>query len=435
VSVRFALVAIAFTGLLCSAALRAATALDPATTASAPQDTDDYIDAIDDPAIGYTTVAPSDPVAQLARRLQTGSATLAYNPQTGYLPALLDALDIPVSSQLAVFSRTSLQRLIISPQNPRAIYFNDSVFVAWPRGGFIEIAAQDRSQGVMFYTLPQQPGGAAILRRTDCLQCHHSYNTLGVPGLLVRSVVTGPHGEGMPFLGNYLVDDRSPFTERWAGWYVTGNSGKLRHLGNQTPPATRNLQAVVTPQASSTAAVAGALDGYLSNGSDIAAHLVFDHQTHVVNLITRLGWQVRLADAQHRDVKAAATRGARELVDALLFVDEARLPAPVAANQAFVDAFTRRGPKDAKGRSLHTLDLRTRLLRYPCSYMIYTPAFDALPAPALDAVYRRMWDVLSGGVRDARYGRLTSADRSAIVEILRDTKTALPKYFAASPTS
>lgn len=233
----------------------------------------------------------------------------------------------------------------------------------------------------------------------------------------------------MPFLGNYLVDDRAPFEERWAGWFVTGNSGTGRHLGNQTPPVTRNSATEVLPRASSVVSFPDALDGYLSTQSDIVAHLVFDHQIRITNLITRAGWLVRLADAEKGDVAAVADRAARELVDALLFVDAAALPPGIAGAPEFTAAFSARGPMDHEGRSLRMLDLRTRLLRYPCSYLVYSGAFDALPPPALDAVYRRMWSVLSGAETDARYARLTPADRRAIVEILRDTKKGLPDYF------
>jgi len=393
-------------------------------------DDDGFIDNIDHPAIAYRTAPTSDPVAQLARQLNAGRTTLAFDRTTGYLPALLRALDIPVASQLAVFSKTSLQRLIISPQNPRAIYFNDTVAVAWPRDGFIEIAAQDPRQGIVFYALPQQPSSPPpLLRRDDCLTCHHSYSTLGVPGLLERSVVTGPRGEAMAFLGNYIVDDRAPFEERWAGWFVTGSSGTGRHLGNQTPPVTRAPSTEIVPHASSVVSFPDALNGYLSTQSDIVAHLVFDHQIRITNLITRAGWLVRLAIDEQRDVKAIADRTARELVDALLLVDAAALPSGISGALEFTASFSARGPLDHQGRSLRMLDLRTRLLRYPCSYLVYSNAFDALPPPALDAVYRRMWTVLSGAEADARYARLTPADRTAVVEILRDTKRGLPDYF------
>ena len=396
--------------------------------AARPQDDNALFDEIDHPAIGYRNSPPTDLVARIASRLSNGSLTLPYDNAAGYLPALLKELDIPVASQLALYSKTSLQQLIISPQNPRVIYFNDSVMVAWPRGGFIEIAAHDPTQGVVFYVLPQQPG-AALLRRNDCLACHHSYNTLGVPGLLSRSVVTGSRGETMPFLGNYVVDDRTPLEERWAGWFVTGSSGTARHLGNQMPPTTRDTNTEVTARATSIDALPEALHGYLSQRSDIVAHLVLEHQMRVINLLTRVGWWVRLADAEQRDVATVADREARELVDALLFVDEATLPSGIAGDPAFATGFTARGPFDGHGRSLRQFDLRSRLMRYPCSFMIYTDAFDALPPAALDAVYRRLWAVLSGRDKDARYARLTPDDRAAVIEILRETKKGLPAYF------
>jgi hypothetical protein len=112
-------------------------------------------------------------------------------------------------------------------------------------------------------------------------------------------------------------------------------------------------------------------------------------------------------------------RSADELVDYLLFAGEAPLPAPVSGTSGFADEFAARGPADTHGRSLRQLDLKTRLLRYPCSYMIYSDAFAALPPLARDAIYQRLWRVLSQPTPEHR----------AIVEILRDTKPDLPAYF------
>ena len=106
----------------------------------------------------------------------------------------------------------------------------------------------------------------------------------------------------------------------------------------------------------------------------------------------------------------------------MLFADEPPLPAPVKGTSGFAERFSAEGPKDAKGRSLRQLDLQTRLLRYPCSYMIYSDAFGALPAPMRAAVYARLADVLSGNDRDPRYARLSAADRRAVLDILRATK-------------
>jgi hypothetical protein len=103
----------------------------------------------------------------------------------------------------------------------------------------------------------------------------------------------------------------------------------------------------------------------------------------------------------------------------------------IEGSSSFAADFSAIGPRDTKGRSLRQLDLEKRLMRYPCSYMIYTPAFDALPPAALDAVYRRLWQVLSGEDHGQSYAHLTLPDRQAIAEILRATKAGLPAYFQA----
>ena len=120
-----------------------------------------------------------------------------------------------------------------------------------------------------------------------------------------------------------------------------------------------------------------------------------------------------------------------EFVDYLLFVDESPLPGPITGPTAFAQKFSESGPRDAKGRSLRELDCTRRLLKYPCSYLIYSEPFDALPAPAKAAVYRRLWEVLNGHVPDNRYDSLSPTDRAAVIEILKDTKKDLPSYWIA----
>jgi hypothetical protein len=395
-------------------------------------------DAVDHRAIAYRTAALHDPAGELAEKLQNGTARLNYDRTTaGYLRSLLDALRIPVESQMVVFSKTSLQSPIISAANPRAIYFTDDVAVAWPRGGVIEIAALDPQQGVQFYMLEQQDVESPRLVRPGaissvCLSCHHAYATLGVPGLLARSVAAGADGRLLPHLANYITDDRSPLEERWAGWFVTGSTGTARHLGNPDAVTGTPAPSLAVSHATAIDSLAGrgTLNGFLAPYSDVAALLVFNHQIRLVNLLTRSGWEVRIAEADRRDVQQIAREAAIQLVDALLFIDEAPLGGPVAGSSGFAAAFSARGPADADGRSLRQLDLRTRLMRYTCSYMIYAPAFDRLPAAAKSAVYQRLWNVLSGQESDRRYSKLSAADRRAIIEILRATKTDLPSYFS-----
>jgi len=164
--------------------------------------------------------------------------------------------------------------------------------------------------------------------------------------------------------------------------------------------------------------------------------MVLDHQVRMTNLLTRVGWESRIAlnqeDKNPRDKENAErliASDTRELVDYMLFVDEAPLRGTFESTSGFQAKFEGQGPRDRHGRSLRQLDLTKRLFRYPCSYMIYSRAFDGLPAVAKNAVYARIWDVLSGKDKAAKYSKLTSADRSAIAGILLETKKDLPAFF------
>lgn len=402
-----------------------------AATAAAAQLAGDPID-LDHPAIGYRQRTPADRFTELNRRAQSGEATLSYEGGSGYLRSLLRALDVPIESQVLVYSKTSLQSSLIGPSNPRAIYFNDSVVVAWVRGGFIEIAAQDPSQGPSFYLLPQRPDGVPrLLRDSQCLGCHYSANADGVPGLFVRSIPTTPDGRQMPWLGNAFVDHRTPLADRWGGWYVTGTHGSLRHLGNLVVADALAKELPPWSASRTLSTTAGRFDtkGYPTPHSDIVALLVFEHQMRMMNLLTRAGWEARILAAQGGSaVSTSLDETISALVDYLLFVGEAPLDG-VRGTSGFAEHFGARGPRDGKGRSLRDLDLRKRLMRYPCSYMIYAEAFDALPAGVREAIYGRLKAVLTGADRAAKYAHLTIADRQAILEILRATKQNLPANF------
>ena len=382
---------------------------------------------LDHPAITYRTRPSSSVVDALNARVQAGQVSLPYDDTTGYLKPVLSALNVSVDSQIVVFSKTSLQSNVIQPRNPRVIYFNDSVVVAWVRGGFIEIAAHDPAQGAVFYrVLRSMTGPPALFRDDGCLQCHNSFATLGVPGFLAKSIPSALDGNPLPWLGNYLTDHRSPITERWAGWYVTGKAGTSRHLGN-APVVDRNIDDVKIEDANlNLADLRSRFDtsGYLSPHSDVVALLVFDHQIRMMNLLTRIGRQARTLAHDGRSDTAIVTAlrdTAIETVDYVLFVDEAPL-AGVSGTSGFAESFIKRGPRDSKGRSLRDFDLKQRLFTNPCSYMIYSEAFAQLPLAAKRAIYQRLWDVLSGSVRAPKYTRLSAADRDRIIEILRETK-------------
>jgi hypothetical protein len=391
-------------------------------------------------AIHYEAVT-NDAAAALNKHILDGSVELTRDENTGYLRSVLDALHVPVESQIVAMAKTSVQQAIISPHNPRTLYFNDRVAVGFVQGGFIELAVQDPRQGMIFYTLGRKGsdlpafsllGKPNFRRDDDCLQCHISYATMDVPGTLLRSVYPAPDGTALYQAGRYVTDHRSPFEERHGGWYVTGKSGPPRHMGNAffSDPDKATIPARGEILESLKTKVNTQL--YLTPYSDVVALLVFGHQMHMMNLLTRVGWEARFGKAEQPSTLAARMQNAaEEFVDYLLFVDEAPLGSPVRGSSGFAEKFAAQGPADRKGRSLREFDLNQRIMRYPCSYMIYSEAFDSLPAEAKDAIYLRLWAVLSGKVSGGKYSRLSAGDRHAVIEILRETKEELPAYFVA----
>ena len=391
------------------------------------------------PAIAYGDTQSTDIVGELARKVDEGAVRLRFDGKSGYLLSVLEALRIPIESQSVVFSKTSLQSHFISPSNPRALFYSDEVSVGFIRNApLLEIAALDPRQGVVFYAIEQRPAERPLIARGDsCTSCHESRNTLDVPGLLARSMGVGRGGVTMPQFGNYISDHRSPFEERWGGWFITGNTSSARHMGNVMLEENGSGRVNGAPKPWSS--IGGSefdSEGYPSSYSDVAAVMVLDHQVGMTNLLTRVGWEARVAlDRQEKNPrdKAAVERliaaDSRELVDYMLFVDEARLPGKFSSTSGFQTKFEAAGPRDSRGRSFRQLDLAQRLLRYPCSYMIYSRAFDALPGPAKDAIYARLWAVLSGKDKAPKYAKLSAADRAAIVSILLETKTDLPANF------
>jgi hypothetical protein len=403
--------------------------------AASAQRQDAFVASRDHPAINYSRGETSDRVADLGRRVGEGRVKLSFDASSGYLRSVLQALAVPVESQVALFSQNSSQGELIGLKNPRTLYFNDAVSVGYVRGGdVLELAAHDPRQGVIFYTLDQKAAGTPSFTRNDrCLACHLSWTTLGTPGLFVFSMLTLPADKNA-YASGFASDHRTSFGERWGGWWITGSLGRIRHVGNR-PISTASTTESVKPESHELKTLDGQFDttGYLTAHSDVAALLVLEHQAHMANLITRLGWESRLATHEGRPQDIPRLRvAADDLVDYLLFVYEAPLPDKVRGTSGFAEKFAAAGPKDSRGRSLRQLDLDQRLLRYPCSYMIYSDAFEALPDGAKALVYRRLWQVLSGQEKDSKYARLPAADRQAVIEILRDTKKDLPAYFRQS---
>jgi hypothetical protein len=453
-----------------------------------------YIPFSDAP-IHYRSNDLSDPVAKLQQQVERGEAKLVYEPEHGYLRSVLDLLRVPIDSQTLVFSKTSFQYPKISPEHPRALYFNDDVYVgSVHEGKAIEIVSFDRMQGAIFYLLDEHKVEHPAFQRAelDCTQCHIAAATRGIPGVLLRSVYPTTTGTLVPGTRSLITDQESPLKERWGGWYVTGALAGAAHMGNavvadkQTdggadasgpggaglpqgggppqgagPPSGGSLPGL-RPGGAKLEVLARSFDAsaYLSPDSDVVAHLVLAHQTQMHNLITLTNYRTRLAlhaqaGAEGNSTTASADttaavgataaadaplseatrqqfeRPAEQLLRYMLFVKEAPLSDSdkehTGTNSAFAQEFAARGPRDAQGRSLRDLDLTTRIFRYPCSYLIYSDSFDALPEPAKGYVYHRLLQVLSGKDQSPDFARLSTTDRDTILEILLATKPGLPQ--------
>jgi hypothetical protein len=385
-----------------------------------------------------------DPGAELQRRLDRGETTLRYEPRNGYLESVLDHLGISATSQTLVFSKTSFQYRKISPATPRALYFNDDVYVGKIREGkAIELVSFDPRQGAIFYLLDEHQTETPKFERAelDCTVCHVSPATRNVPGVLIRSIYPTATGTVARFTPSYITGNASPLAERFGGWYVTGRSGAQRHLGNVTVDRKDPLHLDRDAGANVTD-LSGRFDvsGYLTPYSDIVAQLLQAHQTQAHNLITLTNYETRLALYEARQEKgskesvgglsraarARIERPAEALVRYLLFADEAPLAGEVTGTSGFTEEFSTRGPRDSRGRSLREFDLHTRLFKYPLSYLIYTDAFDAMPAPAKGYVYRRLHAILTAEEGTDEFWNLSGRQRQAILEILLETKKGLP---------
>jgi hypothetical protein len=407
-------------------------------------------DGFELPPISYSATQPTDVVARLQARLTRGDAALAVDESTGYLRSVLDLLRIPVSSQTLVFSKTSLQQRHITPQSPRAIYFNDDVYVGFVQGGdVIEISVADPQLGTVFYTLDQHARERpTFIRQTDeCLICHGGPQTRGVPGHIIRSVYSDRSGQPIFSAGSHRVDDTTPLADRWGGWYVSGRHGDATHLGNVTYRERPAADDTRDPSGLNQTDLASRFDaaGYLSPHSDLVALTVLAHQASAHTVLARASFDARTA--LHREVALNRELGeptdhrwpstntvldsaASSLVDCFLFRGAAPLPAPITGSTPFAAEFAGAGPTDAQGRSLRHLDLEKRLFRYPYSFLIYSSSFAALPEELRRRFWNRMDAVLRRDEGGEHFAHLTPIDRSAICDILVATTRDAPAHWA-----
>ncbi len=398
-------------------------------------------DEFENAPISYYESESHDPVAKLLQQIKSGEKVLVADSKGDYLPSVLQALDIPVSSQCLVFSKTSLQLSRIGPSTPRAIYFNDSVYLGVVQGSDVmELTAIDSQLGCVFYTLEREGEKFQILRdRGQCLSCHATSRTERVPGVLVRSIYSDKSGRPRSGSTSYVTDYRSPFQQRWGGWYVTGTHGKMTHLGNAFALDRQDPQKVDTEFSLNLEKLPENVQGdfYLQESSDIVALMVLEHQTRLHNLITRANYETRQAiyldqamnEALDRDKTFRTESTGRRiasvgeaLVAGLLFADEFALESEVKGTSAFPQEFSQRGPIDSQGRSLYQLDLKKRLMRYPCSYLILSSHFDGLPDAVMTYIQNRMHGILTANGELPKGVRIEPDERKIIREMLDELK-------------
>lgn len=424
-----------------TAALAAASLLVIAPPAHPPAHASDFQGAthlmpFDEDLIGYGKTRETNVVTHLQARIDAGNATLSKDARGSLLASILRELSVPTSSQVLVFSKTSFQRERIAPSNPRALYFNERVYVGQvPGSPILEFTAVDPALGAVFYTLdessPQRP---RFVRTDQCTECHASARTMGVPGHLVRSFETDEAGMVDLLTAVDPVNHRTPLADRWGGWYVTGLHGSQTHRGNLAGKAAFELHKSQPNHAGNVTNLSRWIEAskYLAPTSDIAALMVLEHQQHGQNFITRLGYEARLQLSAYGHVNYL-----RPQVDAflryVLFADEAPLASPIQGSPAFQQGFQAAATRDSKGRSLRDLDLRTRLFVHPCSFLLQGDLFAALPSPLRHRILERLDDALASAEATDATRHIPAAERAVLREILADTVPGYPRASTPSP--
>ena len=385
------------------------------------------------PVMNYGSDELKDTVSELQAKIDSGEVSLQFNPIRGYLDAALEALDISPASQLLVFSRTSLQQPLISPQTPRAIYFNEDVYVAWvQQSGLLEIASMDPNLGPVFFTLNQIESQKPQFNREfrTCLRCHDSLSLTGggTPRFMMSSNYTGVAGQLVSHEGSIMTDSRTPISSRWGGWYVTGFHGDQRHLGNvliQTAADISDENLARMGNRESLSALVE-IESYITPYSDVVALLVVEHQIEVQNKIARTNFYARtLLDEKDQLEENEVVRGleilGQELLHSLFMVGQPPLTDAIEGTSGFKEAFEEKGRKDAVGRSLWDLDMERRLFKYPLSYLIYSNAYAGLPTQIKEIVETRIEEILSDDNKEETYSHLSSDDKQAIRAIISAT--------------
>lgn len=401
--------------------------------------------------IHYHETEPDTRVTRLLKVAEKESF-LSSGSDRDILHELLQRLDVPVESQVLVFSKTSAQNSRITPRTPRAIYFSDDVYLGWVQGGEIEVASLDARLGMVFHLLKltqrQENRPPELARERSCLDCHAGSANHDLPGLLVRSVY--PSESGLPLLeaGTFHTRPSSPIAERWGGWYVTGEVEDESHLGNAIAEAAAGRVGEVALKPLAEAKI-NKLDDffntspYLNGGeSDVVALMVLEHQTGVHNILVEANLTEQAT--RHRHIEMQKTFGepveaplsetnerildrmAEKVLHEMLYVEEVELPGGVEGGAAFQKAFAKNAPKSHDGRSLKDFRLYGRLMKYRCSHLIYSSAFQDLPTEMRTRILDKLYEILTKPASWPQFAHLGDSERNHIREILLETLPNLP---------
>lgn len=388
------------------------------------------VDMWDLPPLRYSDTPATDPLATLAAKLEKGEIPLEGETPLEKLEFVLRTLEVPESSQILVFSKTSKQIGKITPRNPRSLYFSDDTYVGYVPSGEIEVIAQDPVLGPVFYLIDlDYPSGFEVMRDTsECMSCHGTTRTENVPGLVIRSVFPDESGHSLLQLGTTTVTHSTPIELRWGGYYVTGESA-LPHLGNRTYID----EASTKPELQSVTDLSEMIDTskYLRKTSDVVSLVVIEHQCKMHNLMTAASMRYRRAHflssvidpgSNPDDGQAGriADRMAESVVDELLFKDEADLGDGLEGDESFQREFEASHPRTKSGESLADFKLYKRIFKNPCSYMVYSKAFRAMPARVKRAVFARLRLALAEGDEEIA-PQLKDSEKERIREILDET--------------
>ena len=399
----------------------------------------------EDPPINYSATVPVDAVSRLNAAAARQAEEIRGWPARRRLRWLLEKLQVPVDSQLLVFGKTSLQRALISPTNPRALYFSDEAYVGWVPGGAMEITVFDPVLGATFYVVDaQQPETEPLIARSqECLLCHAHHDH--TPSLRARSIFPDLAGEPLSGSGSANIEPSTPLEERWGGWYVTGRTAGLRHRGNVVGKSADEFTGDTPPRGEVRPELPAGPDAtrYPRATSDIVALLMHDHQIHVHNVLCTANQEARIAlyrwPAMRELLQLPAdsppagsclivlNSQAEKVIEALLCKGEAAFPAGgVQGDGAFEKVYAATRRADVRDRSLRDLDLRTRLFKYRCSPLIYARTFEAMPKELRAVVLRRLSVGLLAATPAPEFAHLPADERKAIHEILTATLPDLP---------